>query len=365
MVVMRAVTIGSIAGIPVRVHWSFLIALPLLAMVFGQNVAPAAAIIGTDPRSLSGPLFLWGLGLTLALFVSVLLHELAHAMYARRKGAVVHDITLLMIGGVSRIGEPRRPRHEAIMALAGPGVSLALGLAAGAVEAIVPRGWTDARVALVLLAEMNLLLGLFNLIPAFPMDGGRVLRALLATRIGPVRATRIASLVGKLFAGLFVAAGLLGGGVFLILIGGFVFIGAEAESRQVRMKSALGRVRVRDLMSGPGSVIGAHDSLRAAAEQMMREHRTAYPVVDDGQVIGVLTLGDVRKVPGERRGRVEAADVAHRAPPIGPDDEAWTAFRAIVESDVPVLPVVDHGELVGAIDQSAIMRGIELGGLAR
>lgn len=361
---MRAVTIGSVAGVPVRIHWSFLIALPLLALVFGQNVAPAAEMIGADPRSLSGSLYLWGLGLTVALFVSVLLHELAHAIYARRKGAAVHDITLLMIGGVSRIGEPPQARHEAVMALAGPGASLAIGVLSGVLEALLPAGWTDARVALVLLAELNLLLGLFNLIPAFPMDGGRVLRALLATRVGPVRATRIASLIGKLFAALFVAAGLFGGGVFLILIGGFVFLGAEAESRQVRMKSALGRMRVRDLMSGPGGVIGAHDSVRSAAERMVREHRTAYPVVDRGQVVGVLTLGDVRKVPDERRARVEAAQVAHRAPPIGPDDEAWTAFRAIVDSDVPVLPVVDHGQLVGAIDQSAIMRGVELGGLA-
>lgn len=117
-------------------------------------------------------------------------------------------------------------------------------------------------------------------------------------------------------------------------------------------------------MSGPVGAIEAHDGLQDAAARMVREHRTAYPVVDHGQVVGVLTLGDVKKVPDERRGIVEAADVAHRARPVGPDDEAWTAFRVIVESDVPILPVVDHGVLVGAIDQSAIMRGVELGGLA-
>lgn len=361
---MRALTIGSFAGIPVRVHWSFLIALPLLALVLGQHVAPAAELVGVDPGSLAGESWMWGLGLTILLFLSVLAHELAHAIYARRKGAAVHDITLLMIGGVSRIGEPAQARHEAIMALAGPGLSLALGVTAALLFAAVPASWSEARVALVLLAEMNLLLGLFNLVPAFPMDGGRVLRAVLTSRIGPLRATRAASLVGKAFAVVFVAAGLMGGGVFLILIGGFVYLGAEAEARQVRMKSALGQVRVRDLMSGPVGAIEAHDSLEDAAARMVREHRTAYPVVDHGQVVGVLTLGDVKKVPGDRRGVVEAADVAHRARPVGPDDEAWTAFRAIVESDVPILPVVDHGVLVGAIDQSAIMRGVELGDLA-
>ena len=361
---MRAVTVGTVAGIPVRIHWSFLIALPLLALVFAQNVAPAAAVLGIDPRALAGGPWMWGLGLTLVLFLSVLLHELAHAVYARRKGAPVHDITLLMIGGVSRIGEPARARHEAIMALAGPGVSLALGVAAGLLLAVTPAGWIDARVALVLIAEMNLVLGLFNLVPAFPMDGGRVLRAVLASRMGPVRATRAASLVGKAFAFAFVAAGVLGGGLFLVLIGGFVFLGADAEARQVRMKSALGRVRVRDLMIRPVGVVGAHDSVEQAAERMIREQRTAFPVMDEGEVVGVLTLEDVRKVPGQRRNGVEAAEVAHPAHPVAPDDEAWTAFRAIVESDVPILPVVDHGEVVGAIDQSAIMRGVELGGLA-
>ena len=360
---MKAVRIGSVAGIPVKIHWSFLIALPLLAVLFGQNVIPAARVVGVDPHTLAGPTWLWGLALTLALFVSVLVHELAHAVYARRKGAAVHDITLLMIGGVSRIGDPPRARHEAIMAAAGPAASLALGVAAATLYALAPATWDEARVSLVLLAEMNLLLGLFNLVPAFPMDGGRVLRAVLAGRLGPVRATRVASLIGKAFAIAFVAAGLAGGGLFLVLIGGFVFIGADAETRQVAMKSALGQVLVRDLMSAPAS-IEAHASVRQAAERMVRERRTAFPVVDDGRVVGVLTLGDVRKVPSDRRGWVEAVDVAHRAPPVGPDDEAWTAFRTIVESDVPILPVVDHGQLVGAIDQSAIMRGVELGGLA-
>ncbi len=361
---MNALRVGSVAGIPVRIHWSFLIALPLLAMLFAENVAPGADAVGVDPRGLAGSPWLWGLGLTAALFLSVLVHELAHAIYARRRGAAVQDITLLMIGGVSRIGEPSRPRHEAIMALAGPGVSLALGVALAALYYAVPAGWQEPRVALLLVAEMNLVLGLFNLVPAFPMDGGRVLRALLSRRLGPVRATRVASLVGKAFAVAFVIAGALGGGLFLILIGGFVFLGADAETRQVRMKSALGRVRVRDLMTEPVGSIEAHASVKQAAERMMRERRTAFPVVDHGQVVGVLTLGDVKNVPNERRGRVEAAEVAHRALPVGPDDEAWTAFRAIVESDVPILPVVDRGELVGAIDQSAILRGVELGGLS-
>ena len=361
---MKAVRVGSVAGIPVKIHWSFLIALPLLALLFAENVATAARVVGADPRSLSGAPWLWGLGLTLALFLSVLVHELAHALYARRRGAAVQDITLLMIGGVSRIGDPPRARHEAIMALAGPGASLALGVAAGAGYLATPATWQEGRVALILFAEMNLLLGLFNLVPAFPMDGGRVLRAVLAGRLGPVRATRVASRVGKAFAVAFVVGGVMGGGLFLILIGGFVFLGADAENRQVGMQSALGRVRVRDLMSGPVAAIDAHASVRQAAERMLREHRTAYPVVDAGHVVGVLTLGDVKKVPDERRGRVEAAQVAHRAPLVGPDDEAWTAFRAIIESDVPILPVVERGEVVGAIDQSAIMRGVELGGLA-
>src|SRR5690606_1169711 len=140
---MRAMKIGSVSGIPVRVHWSFLLALPILAVIFGQHFLAAADMAEVPREELGGQPWMWGLGLTLLLFLSVLVHELAHALYARRKGARVVDITLLMIGGVSRIGEPDRPRDEAIMALAGPLTSLVLGLAGLGLFFATPAGWVE------------------------------------------------------------------------------------------------------------------------------------------------------------------------------------------------------------------------------
>ncbi|HLU67235.1 MAG TPA: M50 family metallopeptidase [Kofleriaceae bacterium] len=355
--------IGSVSGIPVRVHWSFLLALPILAVIFGQHFLAAADMAEVPREELGGQPWMWGLGLTLLLFLSVLVHELAHALYARRKGARVVDITLLMIGGVSRIGEPDRPRDEAIMALAGPLTSLVLGLAGLGLFFATPAGWVELRLFFVILGEINLLLGLFNLLPAFPMDGGRILRASLSGWLGGARATSVAGIIGKLFAAAFVVMGLLGGGFFLALIGLFVFLGADAEVRQMRMRDMLGDVRVRDLMTRMPPSLPARTTIRTAAERMQAEQRVAYTVVEDGRVLGVLTLEDVAAVPDERRGVIEAVDVAHPAPAVAPEDEVWKALRTMGESEVPVLPVVDHGELVGSIDQAAILRGIELRGL--
>jgi Zn-dependent protease len=357
---MRAMQIGSVWGIPVRIHWSFLLALPFLAVLFGEYFLGAAEMAGLSRQDLAGRPWMWGLGLTLALFLSVLVHELAHAIYARRRGVRVVDITLLMIGGVSRIGEADRPRTEAIMALAGPLVSLLLGSTALALFLVASAAPIELRLGLLLAAQLNLLLGLFNLLPAFPMDGGRILRAALTGKLGSHRATWIAGTVGRVFAVLFVVAGLLGGGFFLVLIGLFVYLGADAEVRQMQMRDLLGDVRVRDLMTGAPPSIAARTSIRRAAERMEFERQPALTVVDDGRVVGVLTARDVKAVPDQKRGAIEAVEIAHATPSMAPEDEVWKALRTMGESDVPVLPVVDHGELVGAIDQAAILRGIEL-----
>jgi Zn-dependent protease len=290
----------------------------------------------------------------------VLVHELAHAIYARQRGVRVVDITLLMIGGVSRIGESDRPRTEAIMALAGPVVSLLLGSAALALFLISGGAPTELRLGLLLLGQLNLLLGLFNLLPAFPMDGGRILRAALTGRLGSRRATWIAGTVGRVFAVMFVVAGLFGGGFFLVLIGLFVYLGADAEVRQMQMRDVLADVRVRDLMTGAPPSIAARTTIRHAAERMESERQPALTVVDDGRVVGVLTARDVKAVPDRERGATEAVQIAHPTPSMAPEDEVWKALRTMGESDVSVLPVVDHGALVGAIDQTAILRGIEL-----
>jgi Zn-dependent protease/CBS domain-containing protein len=366
--VRGAIRIATLRGIPIRVHYSFLLVLPLLALLLSRGFATEAATGGVPPERVLGAPLLWGLGLTVALFLSVLVHELAHSFYALSKGGQVSDITLLMIGGVSRITRmPEGARHEALMALAGPATSLALGFLF--LAASVPLEDTSSvhlRLAVLNLGGLNVMLALFNLLPAFPMDGGRILRALLSGRLGRVRATQVAGLVGKGFAllfglvGLFGIPGLLQANLFLVIIAFFVYLGAEGESREVLMQSLLNRVRVGELMVARTAAVDAEDSLVDVAMRMRAERRRTLPVVEGGRVVGMVTLATVRQVPPPQRPRLRAREVAQPVPALTPESTAWDALKEMGQRRLPQLPVVQEGVLVGTVTQDDVMRGLEL-----
>jgi Zn-dependent protease/CBS domain-containing protein len=360
--VRGAFRIATLRGIPLRVHYSFLLVLPFLVLLFGQAFRAAAEAAQVPPERLLGSPYLWGLGLAVSLFLAVLVHELAHSLYALRKGGEVSDITLMMIGGVSRITRmPEGPRQEAVMAFAGPATSLVLGglFLALSVPLAHARSY-NLYFAVFYLGSLNVFLGLFNLLPAFPMDGGRILRALLAGRLGRVRATRVAGAIGKLFAVVFGLLGLFGGNFILVIIAFFVFMGAEGESRQVDMESRLARVRVRELMVARTASVDAEDSLGEVAERMRLERRRALPVVEGGRVVGLVLLASVRQVPAERRAQVRVRQVAQPVPELTPEATAWEALKEMGQRRLPQLPVVQDGVLVGTVTQDDVMRGLEL-----
>jgi Zn-dependent protease/CBS domain-containing protein len=360
--VRGAFRIATLRGIPLRVHYSFLLVLPFLVLLFGQAFRAAAEAAQVPPERLLGSPYLWGLGLAISLFLAVLVHELAHSLYALRKGGEVSDITLMMIGGVSRITRmPEGPRQEAVMAFAGPATSLVLGglFLALSVPLAHARSY-NLYFAVFYLGSLNVFLGLFNLLPAFPMDGGRILRALLAGRLGRVRATRVAGAIGKLFAVVFGLLGLFGGNFILVIIAFFVFMGAEGESRQVGMESRLARVRVRELMVARTASVDAEDSLGEVAERMRLERRRALPVVEGGRVVGLVLLASVRQVPAERRAQVRVRQVAQPVPELTPEATAWEALKEMGQRRLPQLPVVQDGVLVGTVTQDDVMRGLEL-----
>jgi Zn-dependent protease len=360
---MSGFKIGSVRGIPIRIHFTFLLVLPLLAFAFSRVFSDAARLAEVPPGRLTGSPLLWGFGIAVALFVSVLLHELAHSLYALKRGGKVRDITLMMVGGVSQISEmPREPKHEAMMAFVGPLASLVIGLMLLGVHALIAETPSfQLRFALFYLGGLNLFLGFFNLLPAFPMDGGRILRALLTPRSGIVRATRTAAAVGKFFAVLFGIWGLYTMNVLLILIAVFVFMGAESEKRAVLVKSLIGQLRVRDLMATQGLTLPPDASVHEAAERMLRDRRLAFAAAGDGQVLGLVTVESVQKVPPERRAQTLARDVATVAPTVSPDDDAVTALQTMSENNVPQLAVLDEaGALIGSIDRDDIMRGLKL-----
>ena len=358
---MGGFRILTIRGIPIRLHWSFLIVLPFLAFAFSRTFRTAALVADVPPDQLVGSPLLWGLGVAVALFVSVLVHELAHSLYALRKGGRVRGITLLMVGGVSEISEPpEKARQEAVMALVGPLVSLVLGGLFFAVHAASAAVSFNLRFAFFYLGTLNVFLGLFNLLPAFPMDGGRILRALLTDRMGAIRATTVASRGGKVFAVFFGLWGLVTFNIFLLLVAFFVFIGAEAETRAVMVRAILGGLRVGDIMERGVLPLTGEMTVGAAAEQMLRDRRTVYVVVDQGRAIGVLSLEDLQRIPLEQRFAVAIRAVVPEAAPVSAADDATTALRLMSERDLSVVVVVEGGTVVGTLSREDIARTLKL-----
>jgi Zn-dependent protease/CBS domain-containing protein len=353
--------IFSIAGIPVRVHWTLLVMLPLLAVAFGQSFVRAAALADVSAAQVSGRPWLWGLALAVALFASVVVHELAHVLYARAKGGHVLDITLWMLGGVSRMTEPpARPRHEAMMAFVGPLASFGIAIVAFAVAFLFGRESFTVQFGFFYLAQLNLVLGVFNLLPAFPMDGGRILRALLAMRLGRRRATRIASIVGKVFAAVFVVLGLFSFNLLLLLVGYFVYVGASVEVQGVRLQEDLGGIRVSRVMSERPVAVEAAAPLADAARRMKDARRIVLPVLEAGRVIGVITFDDVRRVPPDAREGVNVRESVRPVAPLSADTETFEALRRLDEEGVTELPVVADQVLVGTIGREDIARGLVL-----
>lgn len=348
------IKIGSVQGIPIRVHFTLFLALPLVALGFSRAFRAAADLAGIPPEGIAGSPWLWGFGVAVALFGSVLLHELAHSLYALRKGGAVREITLLMIGGVSQLSRaPGAPRHEAVMALVGPLVSLALGAALYGSSLAIPTDAFSARFALFYLGSLNLVLGLFNLLPAFPMDGGRILRASLAGRLGALKATRIAAQVGKVFAVLFGLWGLMSFNLFLLLIAFFVWLGAEGELQYATQRSVLGKLKVRDVMSRDPLVVAPQATAREVAEQMLSARRPAFVLTADGLPLGSISLEAVGRVPTDRRDFVLARELATMVPVVAPGDDLGAVLRELGEGDVAVM---EQGSFVGTVTREDLVR---------
>lgn len=361
--------LGSIRGIPLRVHVSFLIILPFLAWAFGRALEQAAELADVPAGALAGPAIAWGLLVAVALFASVLVHELAHSLYAIRSGGRVKDITLFMLGGVSRISEPpRTPRHEAVMAAVGPLTSFALAAGFYGVHvALRGTGSFNLQFAFFHVAVLNVALGVFNLLPAFPLDGGRVVRGLLAGRMGYLRATRLAATLGKGFAILFGLAGLAGGNLILVLIAFVVWTGAAAEATQARVEETLRPFRVGDVMSPAPGAIPAGASARAAVDWLRQARRVSAPVAEAGErPLGIVSMRAIERMPRERLDDAPVREVVTPTPSLSPEDEVTQVLRLLAELRVPELPVVDPADpsrVVGTIGTSDVTRAVELSGL--
>ncbi len=383
------VSLGWIGGVEVRADWSLLILFALVSVGLGASVLPA----WHPGWSLA---WVWGtaLGAALLFFASILAHELSHSFVARALGLPVRRVTLFLFGGVAHLEEePRSPGVEFRVAVVGPLVSLAIGCGAWLLGAWIASPALSAEGALedpagamaqvgplatllLWLGPVNVLLGVFNLVPGFPLDGGRVLRSFLWWTTGDlVKASRWAAAAGQAFAWLLMAfgawslfAGGLGQGLWLLLIGWFLNNAARASYERLLVHRALEGVSVREIMStrvervspelGAGQLI---DDYFLASDQR------AFPVdAADGRFLGLVCFEDVRRLPAGERARAHASDVMTAAADlatVSPDARVERALEELVRRDVEQLPVLEGGRLLGLVRRRDIVKWLSVHGV--
>ncbi|CAN98216.1 MULTISPECIES: site-2 protease family protein [Sorangium] len=367
----QGLTVLRIRGIPVRLHITLLIFLPYVAYVASSQFSLIASSLGIPREEMHLPPLAWGAILAVGLFVAVLVHELAHSFVALKNGIRVRAITLMMLGGVSQM-ERDDPEHEAWMAFAGPLMSFGIALASYVAYRLLPAP-AEIGAALVAFAITNALLGAFNLLPAFPMDGGRVLRGLLLRRLGRTRATRIATTTGKVMAVAFGLFGLLSWNLILVLIAMFVYMGASAEQARTNTNELLRGIPVARLMTDRLGEAYADESPRAVAERLLRHNLVGARVIDDPRdgagrrEIGVVTVWDLaRQLQGGAAPATVGAVMPVDVPRAHADDDASRSFDALASGEASVIAVLDEGErVIGLVTSAEIQRALALAGALR
>lgn len=339
--------IFTIFGIPVELHISFLLLMLFIYLVAILNVLPSVNLLTSILITL--------------LFVTVILHELSHSYVAQHYGIKIERIILLPIGGLSAMEEiPREPAQELKIALAGPLVNF---LIAGIVfilliiiGSLLSRDIYDLIFLFIL---MNLVLGIFNLLPAYPMDGGRVLRAFLAKRMNYIRATELAATIGKQLAIIMAVFGIFLN-PFLVLVAIFIYMGAEQEYRTVLMSHFLSGVRVEEIMSSPVKTVNPQDTVQSVMQTMFREKHMGYPVVEDGQLVGIVTFHDISQIPEKYYEKPVSSFMKKEVQVASPEDEVILILEKLNRFGIGRMPVVESGRLRGIVSRTDILRVLEM-----
>ncbi|MDY7080591.1 MAG: site-2 protease family protein [Chloroflexota bacterium] len=356
--------IAKVKGIEIRVHATFALVLVWAAVDWGigQSLGPAGALYGVVFVSL--------------LFLCVTLHELGHSLVALHYGAKVRDITLLPIGGLARLeGEMARPGQELWMSVAGPAVNVVLAVILGAVtvpllgwRALGGLGLLQSRLnalglerLLVDLLAANVGLALFNLLPAFPMDGGRVLRALLASRMDELDATRIATRVGQGFAALLGLVGIFSGALNLTMIAMFIFVGAKQEWYGVQLKTALRQAPASAALVRGGVILSPSDLLARAIEVTLRSNQTDFAVFDRGYLVGMLTREDVAGGFQRYGSNVLVERVMRTDFPVAQTgDTLLDLQRKMQTGGISVISVLEEGRFLGLATLESVRDALQL-----
>ncbi len=360
--------IFKIFGIEVRIDSSWLIIFGLITWSLAGHYFPSQ-----HPRWPHWQYWLIGIATSLLLFSSVLAHELAHSLVARKRGEKVRSITLFLFGGVAEIAEePKTPAREFVIALVGPLSSLVIAVIFFGLWVGI-RGISEPIAALAkYLSLINLLLALFNMIPGFPLDGGRVLRAIVWKAIGDLkRATRIASTTGQGIAFLFIFFGIwqiLRGfffnGIWIAFIGWFIHSAAVRGYRQILVKEMLKDVRAQDLMDTTFDTIDGSITVQELMEDyILKKKERAFLVTEAGRLAGIVCLDDVKDVPAEKRMETTVREIMtprDKLEAVSPEDDGSYVLAKLASGKIHQVPVIEGGKIKGIVCRTDILDFLHL-----
>ncbi len=348
----QSLRIFRIYGIDVKVHFSLIFILAFLIYAF--YIMPPPYGYSDFPNNVR---FAMAVITSIVFFVCILFHELCHSYFAIKFGSKVKGIILFIFGGVSLIDPiPKEPKKEFLMAIAGPIGSFLIAFISYILLILIPIPVLDRF--FYIMWYFNLILGAFNLIPAFPMDGGRVLRSILAEKMGFIKATKVAAEVGRFLAITMAILGLIMPNIWLILIALFVYLGAGEEERHVTLEGILSKFRISDIMTPNPICVTPDMPKEQVIELMLKYKHLGYPVVDEyGKIVGIVTLHDILSKQGELIGEVMSKNIVV----LTPNDTADKALKLMTEKGIGRLPVVDeNGRIIGIVTRSDIMRVSEI-----
>ncbi|MFZ3170211.1 MAG: CBS domain-containing protein [Candidatus Methanoperedens sp.] len=358
-----SIQIGKLMGIPIKLHITFLLILPVFGYIFANN-PPEFGFRDVGPLWFRYAL---GLSVALLLFTCVLLHELGHSYVAKKHGSNIQGITLFLFGGVSSLEDiPRNPKIEFKMALAGPAISLLIGsmliIFYGILKVNIPMSNPYLRL-IGMIGYINVVLCIFNLLPAFPMDGGRVLRAALADRMSYMKSTHIAAYVGKMFAILMGIFGFLTvpDGVWFMLIAFFIYIGASEEEKSTQVSVTLEGMKIKDIMSGDVKTVPSSMTVEELVDFMFKHKHMGYPVVDGTEIKGIVTFTDVQNIPKEERKTINVSNIMTKEIiSIKEDDEAVKALKIMTTNNIGRIIITQDKKITGIVSRTDLLRSVQL-----
>jgi Zn-dependent protease/CBS domain-containing protein len=358
-----------IGGIDIGIHYTWLFIFVFFSWTLAQSYFPTQY-----PGWSTAAYWITGAITALLLFVSVLVHELAHSLVAKARGIPVNSITLFILGGVSNLEEePKKPMAEFSMAIVGPGMSLLLGLIFLGITRAIGTANAEQPVTAVIayLSYINFALGIFNLLPGFPLDGGRVLRSILWGSTGSlVKATNIAGRIGQFFGWALIGAGIymiftinLISGLWMAFIGWFLMSAADASRKEITLRERLGHIKIRELMNLDTPTISPETTVQDMVMGIFqRRHDRAVPVCDGSRLAGIATITDIKKVPQEKWAVTLVKDIMTGGPlyTVSPDDNLYAAMELIGKHNINQVLIKDGVQCAGLLTRADIIRYIQM-----